>query len=107
MKYVYIAGPITRDQDYESKFKEAEKILREYGMIPVNPTKDAPERATYREYIDRGLRILMGCDIICMLPEWNTNSPGARLEYKYAMTVGLPVIQAKRSETGELVIPLL
>ena len=88
---MYIAGPISNDPDYKQKFEKAAVWSAENGYHPVNPA-DAPEGLTYKEYIDRGLRYLMECDCICMLPG-SENSPGAQLERHYAELVGLPIVE--------------
>ena len=36
---VYISGPITKDKDFYSKFKNAETKLREEGYEVINPAK--------------------------------------------------------------------
>jgi hypothetical protein len=91
MTKVYIAGPITGVKGYADRFKRAEQILEEAGHEPVSPViPEKYEGRPYRSYIDRGLRLLMGCDAICMLPGW-TRSRGAMLEKRYAETVKLPV----------------
>lgn len=91
MKKIYIAGPITGAKGYADRFKRAEKILEEAGHEPVSPVIPGDkEGETYRYYIDRGFRLLMGCDAICMLPGWS-GSRGAMLEKRYAETVKLPI----------------
>ena len=90
-KKIYIAGPITGVKGYADRFKRAEQILEEAGHEPVSPViPEEYEGRPYRSYIDRGLRLLMGCDAICMLPGWS-RSRGAMLEKRYAETVKLPV----------------
>lgn len=98
MAKVYIAGPITGDPDYKQKFAAVEEKLRELGLEPVNPA-EAPEGLTYKEYIDRGIKLLTECSMICMLPGSN-KSDGAILERTYANTVRIPVLEAY-SYTGE------
>ena len=90
---VYIAGPISGVRGYEHNFERAAKLLRANRYEPVSPI--APglvEGYEYRDYINRGLRMLEVCDLICMLPG-SQNSPGARLEMHYAALCGLPMVQ--------------
>ena len=90
-KKIYIAGPITGVKGYADRFKRAEQILEEAGHKPVSPVIPGDDEGeTYRYYIDRGIRLLLGCDAICMLPGWS-RSRGAMLEKRYAETVKLPV----------------
>lgn len=83
---IYIAGAITDNPKYIEQFAAAEKRLVADGHAVVNPVKN--EGFTYKEYIDMGLNELMRCDAIYLLTGWE-QSPGARLEYWYAITVGL------------------
>ena len=88
-KRIYIAGPITGVDGYEESFNKAAADLEALGFEAVNPI--APglvEGADYKHYIDRGLRMLMECDAIYMLPGWR-KSKGATLESFYAMICGL------------------
>ena len=88
-KRIYIAGPITGVDSYEESFNKAAADLEALGFEAVNPI--APglvEGADYKYYIDRGLRMLMECDAIYMLPGWR-KSKGATLESFYAMICGL------------------
>ena len=67
MKKVYIAGPITGVEGYKDRFERAEEILLEAGYQPASPiAQGLVEGYTYRDYINRGLRILEECDAICL-----------------------------------------
>lgn len=93
MTKVYIAGPITGVEGYEDNFNKAAERIRRIGCKPVNPIKDGlVDGWEYKDYIDRGLRLLMESDVVFLLPGW-THSPGAMLEENYARTVGIPVVE--------------
>jgi hypothetical protein len=101
MTKVYISGPISSDPDYKGKFAAVAEKLKELGLEPVSPT-GAPEGLSYRQYIDSGLDLLMGCDMICMLPG-SIYSQGAMLEQSYAQIVNVPILMAKLIN-GEYII---
>ena len=87
---IYIAGSITKNPDYEKQFSEKEQILSEQGYEVINPAKN--QGFSYKEYIDIGLFELMRCEAIYLLKGYEY-SPGARLEKRYAETVGLKIIE--------------
>ena len=90
-KTIYIAGPITIDPIlYQMKFMIVEKFLKDLGYNVYNPAI-LEEGLDYKYYIDTGLKNLMRCDAICMMPNWE-HSKGACLEHHYAETIDMPII---------------
>lgn len=89
-KKVYISGPITNDPDhYKENFRQAKEFLIHIGYDVVSPA-EYPENLHYNDYIKIGLKDLMECDAICMLPNW-TESKGACLEHHYAEVTNIPI----------------
>lgn len=86
---VYLAGSISNNENYVKQFSNAEKKLKESGYTVINPVKNLG--FTYKEYIDMGLCELSKCDVILLLHGWD-KSEGAKLELKYACTVGIKVM---------------
>ena len=84
---IYIAGKITGNPNYKEQFAAAEKKLKAEGHQVINPTWK-PEGLPYKQYIDMGLMELQQSDVIYLLSDWK-DSKGARMEYIYALTVGL------------------
>jgi hypothetical protein len=92
---IYIAGPITNDLNYKSRFAKAEEKLLAKGFTVINPVKD--EGFTYKEYIDMGLNELMRCDAVYMLKGWK-HSNGAMLEYVYAKVTNMKIFKENPDE---------
>jgi len=92
---IYIAGPVTGRTDYEEKFNEAAELLEAFGCEALNPIAEGLVYGwEYRDYINRGLRLLMEADAVYMLPDWE-KSPGARFERMYAEICGIRVYEGK------------
>ena len=106
MTKVYIAGPMTGVENWNfPAFFEAEKTLISMGYRVVNPahnngetlelaledagSPESPKR-DWLYYIRRDLPQLLYCDVICLLPNWES-SKGATLEYEVAKGIGLPI----------------
>lgn len=87
---IYIAGPISNDPNYKERFAKAEEKLIAKGHAVINPVKNLG--FTYKEYIDMGLCELMRCDVIYLLKGFD-ESNGALLEYAYAETTGMRIIE--------------
>lgn len=94
-KRVFISGPITDTDDYIERFIEAENILREEGLLPVNPVRFSAHlieaKFSWDEFMDITMSLLKQCSRIYMLKGWK-NSRGALAEYKYAVEHKLSVI---------------
>lgn len=77
---IYIAGKITGDSDYRSKFAEAQKILEERGYEVENPAT-LPERPDwgYEDYMKECYRMQQTCGATYILPDW-VDSKGAKRE---------------------------
>ena len=91
---VYLSGPMTGWPDKNSKaFEEAERIAYSLGAKgvynPVTHTKsvDWTEREQFLHY---DLRILLDCDAVVQLEDWN-RSWGAARELEVAITCGIDV----------------
>lgn len=92
---IYIAGPITGNENYKEQFASAEKLLKLAGWEVVNPAKNTAN--SYREYINLGLAQLMQCDAIFMLKGYEL-SRGAILEKHYARAVGMEILKESDEE---------
>lgn len=90
----YISGPITGHPDAKEKFMAAEKELIGFEFEPVNPFNNGLQKDPAIEYTDHllaDLKSLSGCQIIYMLRNWQM-SRGARIEYSFAVNMGIEVM---------------
>lgn len=89
---IYIAGPMTGHPQLNfPAFHAAANQLRADGWRVANPADNGGDDAPYEEYLRRGLRMLLDCQAICLLPGWPT-SHGARLEERVARSLKLRVV---------------
>ena len=99
MPLVYIAGPMTGHEYFNyAAFYDAHDQLREAGYRVSSPAHDADGKRInppvpgyeddYRIYLRYGIEKLLGCDLIFLLPGWET-SRGARLEKQIADAMGI------------------
>ena len=74
---LYLAGKITGDPYYFTKFYNAQKKLEEYGFIVVNPALLPAEGFTWEAYMRMSGAMLAECAEVCFLPDWK-ESKGAK-----------------------------
>ncbi len=66
---VYLAGKITGDPYYFTKFYNAQKKLEEGGFIVVNPALLPAEGFTWEAYMRMSGAMLAECAKVCFLPD--------------------------------------
>lgn len=92
---IYIAGPMTGLPEFNyPAFNNAAAALRVHCADVVSPTElhDGDTSRPYDYYLRLGLRALLDCDEIVLLPGWE-NSRGARLELAVAEALGMKVTE--------------
>jgi hypothetical protein len=113
MPKIYIAGPMTGIKDWNfPAFFAAEKELEALGYEVINPAHNdgatvqealesagSPEAPNnpWRWYMKRDLPHVLSCDMICLLPGWQS-SKGASLEVTVAKAIGLPLMVLKEGK---------
>ena len=86
---LYLAGKITGDPYYFTKFYNAQKKLEEGGFIVVNPALLPAEGFTWEAYMRMSGAMLAECAEVCFLPDW-IESKGAKYEFGEAMAQNKP-----------------
>ena len=89
----YIAGPMTGLPEFNyPAFNAVAAELRNSGVDVVSPTElhDGDTSRPYDYYLRLGLKALLDCDEIVLLPGWE-NSRGARLELAVAEALSMKV----------------
>ena len=88
---IYIAGKITGDKDYRTKFLKAEEKIRNMGHSVMNPAwiLESPE-FDWEDYMKVSGAMQKVCNAVLLLPDWK-QSRGAKKEYESAMYLGQPV----------------
>ncbi len=91
---IYIAGKITGDKDYRTKFNGWESTILRTGHEPINPASlRLPDSCAWEDYMKLCMDLLDLADAVCLLPDWK-QSPGACIECGYALAKGKMVIAA-------------
>src|ERR1019366_749867 len=101
-KRVYVSGPmsIIPGGNLEA-FHEASDRLREAGYFVVSPAEmNSVKEQTWEEYLEKDLILLLNCDGIALLPQWE-DSRGAKLELAVALKMGKFVLDATTLESLE------
>lgn len=96
-KRVYISGPISGYDLAERKeaFEKAATRFRKQGYLVSNPfDSGVPDSASWQEHMKADIVMLMQCDIIYMMKDWQC-SRGATLERNLAEELGIKVMLEK------------
>lgn len=94
MNKVYISGKISGlpEQEYKRNFAEAEKKLRLFNYIPINPAKiGIVPGFKWEDYMKESLKLLCDCDFIYFLPD-SDDSRGVAFERQTATILGIPTL---------------
>jgi len=102
---VYIAGPMSKYKDTDHNFPlffAFAAWLRDHDHGAVNPAElDGGDTSQpYDFYLRRDLPLLVQCDAIALLPEWD-ESAGACLELLVALAAGLNVYEVDHLPNGD------
>ena len=81
---LYLAGKISGDPYYWTKFHDASEKLKEAGFTVLSPAVLPSEGFEYEAYIRMSTAMLDECDVICFLPDWK-ESKGAMYEFGRAV----------------------
>ena len=84
---VYLAGKITGDPCYFSKFYAADQKLKAAGFIVLDPAMLPGEGFSHEAYMHMTAAMLDECSAVCFLPDWK-ESRGATYEYDRAAALG-------------------
>ena len=83
---VYIAGKITNNEDFKVEFKTREMALKIMGHTVLNPA-ELPFGLGYQEYMHICYAMIDVAEAVSLLENW-IDSPGAKMEYLYAVEKG-------------------
>lgn len=76
---IYIAGKITGDKSYKSKFRYAKKVLERQGFNVLNPAV-FPEGMRPADYMRLCFSMIDCADVVAFLPDYE-DSKGAKIEF--------------------------
>lgn len=78
---IYIAGKITGDPDYKTKFEEAENFYKKKGFTVLNPSW-MPQGMQKADYMRICFAMIDTADVVALLPDFK-QSAGAEVEHAY------------------------
>lgn len=91
---IYIAGKITGDEKYKSKFGNAEIALMKKGHTVFNPAKIPITKGwEWDDYMKASGKMQKICDAVLFLSDWE-ESKGARLERLHAIAWGQKIFDS-------------
>lgn len=109
-KKVYLSGPISGFllEGRICTFRHVAEMVEKWGHNAVNPFENGlPHDAEYQDHMRADLKMLLECDAILMLPDWQ-QSAGAQLELRVAISCGLELREVKVDwDTDEYMIQQL
>ena len=85
---IYLAGKVTGEVNYKSKFSNAAMCLRLRGYTVFCPIDYGLETITWQEAMRFLIPKMLECDGLALLPNW-WKSKGARLERRIAKSLGI------------------
>lgn len=89
MRRIYLSGPMTGLPEYNFPAFAAEAArLRGLGFDVVNPAEINPDGGTWEECMRRDVALLVTCDHVATLPNWD-KSRGAQMEVYLADRLGI------------------
>jgi chromosomal replication initiation ATPase DnaA len=91
---IYISGKITGlpFDEVETKFQNAEWLLEDLDVVPVNPLKNGlTKEHSWNQHMVRDIEMLFECDGILMLDNWS-DSVGAGIECDIAKRTGKVIL---------------
>ena len=98
IRTVYLAGKISGQPRYRSKFRRAAAGLRRRGYKVMSPAV-LPAGWKWVEYMQITLMMLHVCDAVAMLPGWQ-DSRGARIEHEQAQIERKPILYIDEDGQG-------
>lgn len=100
MSKAYIAGKITGDPNYRSKFAAAVKYLRSRGHVVMSPAV-MPDGFDYEDYMSICFVMMWVCrsGTAFFLPDWE-HSAGAIREHENAKKTGMKIEYLTWEEIG-------
>lgn len=104
---IYISGKITGlpINDVLSTFRAAEAKIRKFNFTPVSPLDNGlPFEAEWADQMGRDIAILLRCEAIYMLPDWQ-QSEGATIEYLIARQRRMRIFLAETFEAAVVINP--
>lgn len=95
---IYVAGPMTGLPGHNLEaFDAADRVLSALGYVVINPARHnrAHPGESWEKYMRLAILDVMMAQGVALLNGWEA-SKGAKLEWRIATTLGLPVFELKR-----------
>jgi hypothetical protein len=100
MRY-YLSGTITKKDNFKRYFKDAENMLRLYGIDDIfNPASadlnipytENTKKSVWKFYMKYDIKMLVDADVLVLLPNWK-KSRGVSLEVHIAKELDIRIIK--------------